>query len=428
MVYKPNDDEMRRSLRAIGSPPVRAWIEIGMLDASPVLFKIVTILCYFAAGWFLFQILGMVTFVSATNVRIITLLFLILPINSARVSMIILLYSLSLMFFYLAWYLLVTKKSLVWRLLSIPIFLISFDTVALIVGFIIPCCHLGYLLYQDPKVKKIHAALITATLLLLAPLYYVLADRFTPVLGPARDYFTPKIVGIAFAFLLLVTCATITSLHFYRHRTDLAGVMPISLLLIGVDVAAIGAAPYLVGGHFQTISEWMLDFVPASSDWHSRHQLLLGLGFAIMITGLLACMHDKFRRYLLFVVISVCILLNMNFMNIYYLDSLKQNEIIAEFRSSDLLSNSKVVMINDQAGQFNARGRSLRSYEWNGMLDEAFGSSNKMTFMYYSYVRCGDELVPDTLLTITARNHRIAATLKREVGIEISVEPISPCG
>jgi len=65
--------------------------------------------------------------------------------------------------------------------------------------------------------------------------------------------------------------------------------MPITLLLIGVDVVAIGAAPYLVGGHFQTISEWIMDFTPAASDWHSRHQLLLGLGFAITITGLLAC-------------------------------------------------------------------------------------------------------------------------------------------
>jgi len=118
----------------------------------------------------------------------------------------------------------------------------------------------------------------------------------------------------------------------------------------------------------------------------------------------------------------------MNFMNIYYLDSLKQDEIIAQFRGSDLLSNSKVVMINDQAGIFNARGRSIRSYEWNGMLDEAFGSSNKTTAIYYSYVRCGDESIPDTLLTITSRNLRIAATLKREVWIEISVESISPCG
>jgi len=146
VIYKPNHDEIRALLRAAGSSPARYWIEIGMLDANPVLFRIVTILSYFAAGWFLFQILSKVMFISAPYVGVATLLFLILPINSARVSMIILGYSLSLMFFYLAWYLLVTKKSITWRPLSITIFLISFDAVALIVFLLSPvaisatCC------------------------------------------------------------------------------------------------------------------------------------------------------------------------------------------------------------------------------------------------------------------------------------------------
>ena len=425
--YKLDEVALKAGSKGHGNWPLVGFIQWDLLGIRPQLFRVLTLVSYFAAGWLLFHILRTLRFLDIKQIKTITILFLILPINSARVSMTILHYSLSLLFFYLAWYLLVAKKSLTWRLLSIPLFLVSFDTVALIVFFVVPCCHFGYLMYLDQKVKKQYAALITTTLLLLAPLYYILDGRFNPTLDENAVYYTPKMVGVAFAFLLLITCAIITSLHFYRHRIDLAGVMPISLLLIGVNVVAIGATPYLVGGHFQTISEWMLDFVPASSDWNSRHQLLLGLGFAIMITGLLACTHDKFRRYLLFIAISICVLLNMNFMNIYYLDSLKQNEIIAQLRSSDLLANSKVVMINDQAGLFNARGRSIRGWEWNGMLDEAFGSSNKTTAMYYSYVRCGDELIPDTLLTITSRNLRIAATLKREVGIEISVEPIRPC-
>jgi len=427
-VYKLKDSEYRALLREAGSSPVRAWIEIGMLDANPVLFRIVTILSYFAVGWFLFHILSNVRFIGAHYVRIVTLLFLILPINSARVSMINFAYSYSLLSFYFAWYLLVTNKSVVGRLASIPLFLISFEALSPLIFFIIPCCHLGYLMYLNPNVKKIHVALIPLALLSIAPLYYIVDRRFNPPLGGYADYYSPALVGIAFASLFLIACAIATSIHFYRHRSDLVDVMPISLLIVGVDVVAIGASPYMVGGHFQTLSEWMLDFVPGSSDWHSRHQLLLGLGFAILITGLLACTQDKFRRYLLFLVISICVLLNMNFMNSYYLDYLKQNEIIAQFRSSALLSNSKVLMIDDKADLFNARGRSYRIYEWNGMLDEAFGSSNITTAMHFSYVRRGDELVPDTLVTISSRNLRIAATLKREVGIEISVQLISPHG
>jgi len=159
-VYKLKDSEYRALLREAGSSPVRAWIEIGMLDANPVLFRIVTILSYFAVGWFLFHILSNVRFIGAHYVRIVTLLFLILPINSARVSMINFAYSYSLLSFYFAWYLLVTNKSVVGRLASIPLFLISFEALSPLIFFIIPCCHLGYLMYLNPNVKKIHVALI----------------------------------------------------------------------------------------------------------------------------------------------------------------------------------------------------------------------------------------------------------------------------
>jgi len=101
------------------------------------------------------------------------------------------------------------KKTITWRLLSIPLFLISFDTVALIVFFVVPCCHLGYLMYLDQKIKKIYVALISATLLLLAPLYYIVDHQINPPQGGYATMYTPQKLGILRALLLLLICAAV---------------------------------------------------------------------------------------------------------------------------------------------------------------------------------------------------------------------------
>ena len=428
LVYKPNDNEIANLLRTVGNTPVRAWIENGVLDANPVLFRTVTILSYFAAGWFVFQILSKATFISAANVRIATLLFLILPINSARVSMIILHYSLSLMFFYLAWYLLATKKSLAWRLLSIPIFLISFDTVALIIFFIVPCCHLGYMMYLDLKVKKIYAASIPFALLLLAPLYYIIDRQINPPLGGYATMYTPQKLGILRALVLLLICAAVGVWLLWKYRTNLGSARRQLLIVLGITVTFVGATPYMVGGHSVDISEWMLNFVPRASDWNSRHQLLLGLGLSLLICGVIGDLDSRFKRQSLKALFGFCVVWNLTYMQGYYLDSLKQNEVIAAIRQSNDFNDSKIIMVKDLADRFNGRGRGIRSYEFDGMFDVAKGTSDVKTITGYSYVKCDDEFVPDTLMTITAKNGRLEATITGKVGIEISVESIRPCG
>ena len=194
--YHLAETAFKAAFKFHGNWPTAAFIQWDLLGNRPELFRVVTLLSYFAGGWLLFHILRTLRFLDITQVRTITILFLIIPINSARVSMTILHYSLSLLFFYLAWYLLVTKKSITWRLLSIPLFLISFDTVALIVFFVVPCCHLGYLMYLDQKIKKVYAALVSATLLLLAPLYYIVDREINSPQGGYATMYTPQKLGI----------------------------------------------------------------------------------------------------------------------------------------------------------------------------------------------------------------------------------------
>ena len=190
----------------------------------------------------------------------------------------------------------------------------------------------------------------------------------------------------------------------------------------------VGATPYIIGGHLVDISYWMLNFVPGASDWNSRHQLVLGLGLSLLICGVIGDLDSRFKRQSLRVLFGLCVVWNLTYMHGYYLDSIKQNEIISAIRQSNDFNDSKIIMVNDLADRFNARGRGIRSYEFDGMFDFAKSASDVKTITGYSYVKCNDEFIPDTLMTITARNGRLESTITGKVGIEISVESIRPCG
>ena len=102
-----------------GDWPIRVWVEWDVLRGRPELFRVLTLVTYFISGWCLFHILSTLRFLEKNQIRFMTLLFLIFPINSARVAMVDFAYAFSLMFFYVAWLVYVTKKSLFFRLLAL---------------------------------------------------------------------------------------------------------------------------------------------------------------------------------------------------------------------------------------------------------------------------------------------------------------------
>ena len=108
----------------------------------------------------------------------------------------------------------------------------------------------------------------------------------------------------------------------------------------------------------------------------------------------------------------------------YYLDSLKQEEIIAEAAKSDLLDESNFLLVNDQAIRFNARGRSVRTFEWDRIL-RGNSKLNKTTEIS-RFIDC-TSFRPDALVTITADYGRLRALLTRHVGVRLEVLPVTIC-
>ncbi len=425
--YSKSASGTKDALRQVGFWPINGIFQVDVLGRRPELFAIVTIACFFITGWCLFHILSTVKILSTDQVRLITILFLVLPINSARVSMSVFIYSYSLLLFYLAWYLLVAKRShFVW-LLSIPLFLMSFNTVALIAFFIVPCAHLLYMKLSVPEVNKRFAYVLSALFASLAPLYWIIDRRYNPPQGVYLTMYTPQKLGMLRALLLLFVCAGLIFWYLKSRKGNFSENKRYAIIIAGITITAIGASPYIVGGHLVDISDWLIAFVPRSSDWDSRHQLLLGLGISVTIAGVVGSIDSTFKRQCLAVLFGLCVMWNVTYMHSYYLDALKQDQVIAAIQIKDELKNSRVIMINDLTDRYNARGRFYRSYEWEGMLAKAFGANSISAISGKSYIDCSDALIPDTLLTIVALNGRLESTVTRDIGIELIVESIQPC-
>ena len=426
--YGKTDGALEQSMRIRGDWPTRAFLEITILGTRPELFKLLTLVAYFASGWFLFQILNTLVFLKNNQVRLITILFLILPINSARVAMVDFAYACSLLLFFWAWFILVRKSGWIKDLLAVLLFLLSFGaTASLLVFLLVPCAHVLYLRLSDSSSVKSRAWLSSLTIFLMSPAFWFLDRRFNSPQGPYLAMYSLQKSGVARALILLFIACIILLWLVKVGRHDLTDKHRNLLISLGIILVIIGAAPYIVAGHLVDVSEWMFNFVPRASDWSSRHQLLLGLGLAVIIVGILGDLESKFKRNLVIAIIGICVLLNATFMHSYFLDSLKQDQFIGAIKQNTELSASKVIMIDDQAERFNARGRFVRYYEWDSMFASAYGNDSKHTISGLSYVDCASDLIPDTLLTITAINGRLKATLLRDIGINVAITPISPC-
>ena len=426
--YTKTATETKDALRQVGHWPIHSIFQVDLLTRQPSLFRVIAVLCFFFAGWYLFQILGTIKTLSSDQARLITILFLILPINSARVSMSVFVYSYSLLLFYFAWYLLVTKQSRFIWLLSIPLFLMSFSTVALLAFFVVPCVHLLYLKLSEHPDKRRIAYVTSALFASLAPLYWLVDRRYNPPLGAYLTMYTPQKLGVFRALILLFICAVMIYWLVRSRNHPNFEFKRFAIIVSGITIIVVGASPYIVGGHLVDISDWMIAFVPRSSDWDSRHQLLLGLGIAVTIAGIVGPINSTFKRQCIVALFALCVVWNVTYMHSYFLDSLKQDQIVEAFERSSDLNESKIIMIDDTTDRYNARGRFVRSYEWEGMLTKAIGENSRSVISGKTYIDCSDPLIPDTLVTITARNGRIESTLTRDLGIEIFVASIHPCG
>ena len=171
----------------------------------------------------------------------------------------------------------------------------------------------------------------------------------------------------------------------------------------------------------------MLNFVPRASDWESRHQLLLGIGFALFVSTLLMSIDKKRRARVFAGFITLCIVLNFSMMQSYFLDALKQKEVVTFLSKIEDISDWKSVVVTDEASVYNARNRNIRSYEWEQMIVKAGG--NQKVAVMTSTLPCATDQQQESavLLLIEPSRGRLVSMVKGAVGLNIRVTTVSVC-
>jgi len=412
-----------------GSAPWRDFVEQTVFQSSPVLFRLFSFLAFFISGYFFFHILRRVRFLSQNLIIIATFVFLVLPVNSARIALINNSYTFSYLLFFCGWYLLAISERKSIRLLSLSAFFISYTSLPVITFTLLPILYL--IVLAEPKsVKESLKAALRALPLIGLPLAYLIARQifWAPEGGYAKSY-TPQFLGIARALIFITVCSLplIYGVFIAKWRADQARQILVS---VGVFSVSIAAFPYMLGGHLVDISDWLIAFIPNFSDWSSRHQLLLPLGISLIIAGSMQMEKPEKLRWntypVLTTLLAVFVLLNVTFAQEYFLDGRKQTAVIEAMASNSDLQSVQSVLIDDQAVRFNARGRLIRTYEWEGMLQKALGN-DRIKVSYLQYVDC-KEFQPNAILHINAPNGRLESTLRANVAIDLWVEKIDPCG
>ena len=415
----------------LGFFPTNRFVEVFLLDRNPAAFHIVIFSSFFTSGILLFQILKCIPAISRNSNVMICSLFLILPINSARVSMATIRLSYSLTIFMFAWLILVQDKYKRVRYLSLPLFFISFLTQGLVPFFVLPCLHLFYINRFVNQRTKRASSLIFFAVLLSGAAYFFLMRLLDPPPNGRLDYYTPTMSGVVRAFLFLLIGALVLWRSFrsysFKTQSEFDGVQ---LIGIGIFSLSLGSFAYLSSGRLMDFSEWILNFVPSASDWDSRHQLLLGLGFSLIASGFVKLLPENSGRAVFKTLVLFCLIFNVIYMRDYLLDWKKQIQIVADLRVSTFPPTSKIVMVfeTEAAQRFNARGRLIRSFEWEALIEKGTSMKN-IEVIYSGRIDCsGDNnQIPDLLMTVDAVNSNMKAIVLQDPGITIRLEEVNPC-
>jgi hypothetical protein len=205
----------------------------------------------------------------------------------------------------------------------------------------------------------------------------------------------------------------------WKSETKQLGWRTQDKLALSAVMLSVGSFAYMASGRLLDVSEWMLSFVPSSSGWESRHQLLLGLGFALAIAVVIDSIKIDIQKSVFVILITACVVLNVSTTSGYYLDSLKQKEFIAAASDIDGLVKDGSVVVIDHTGWLNARGRDIRSYEWKAMLHKATDGIDIEVVDVPEICSEPDKIVNQTVLVIDAPSGRLRALLNRKVNLSI---------
>jgi len=405
--------------KAQGLPPWSKILDWFFLEVGIWTMPVATFVAFFVAGLWCFGILQSITFIRGNQLKTSLLIYLVVPVNHARISRICFDYTSSYFLFFLGWFVLVRYKSMKSFLVACLILFLSLKTHSFLFFVLLPFLHFAWLnkseLSDFKKLNRRHLQIVGIAA--LPVLYVILRSIFWPLNASWQDYQKPTSAGLMTSFwpvLVGLLGLSIIGFRYIKKKNTHFGLV---LLVVGFSITALALFPYFlaelyVGYAGRPAYITVFEF---RADWRSRHQLLMPLGLALSVVGLNELFMGK-RNKNIFAgfIIVVSVALNMFWGSQYFLQSHKQEQLVKLFESTK--GNLDIASVGDQTLRFNGRENAFRGYEWDGF----------MTLAGVPTERPGCEALPGgSVVVLKSDKPYLKALLSRDLGLYFDVTPCS---
>ena len=417
-VFQRDSFYLRRVFVDTGRPPWEGVIEGLLLQIGRWSVRFVAFYFFFVTSLFLFEILRTTYFLSKLQIKFFILLFLLAPVNHARISLVVFQYISSYFLFYLGWFVLVRFKSSKSFVLACVILFLSFKTHSFLFFVLLPFLHFGWLnRARLLDLKKLSLAHFQVLVIAVLPVLYVISRSvFWPPSESWQDYQQPTRAGVLTGLWPVLIGLVGLSIIGVRRLKNLKTPLGLVLLVVGFSITALALFPYFAGELYVGYAgrPAYITVFEFRADWRSRHQLLMPLGLALSVVGLNELLKWRGKNIVVSIVLVISVALNMFWGSQYYLQSHKQEQLVELFKTTK--SEVEIASVEDQTKRFNGRESTFRSYEWTGF----------MTLAGISTDRPGCEVLPSgSVLTLKSDTSYLQALATRDLGLYFEVKPCS---
>lgn len=385
-------------------------LHFSLLEVGVFSYRALTVVLLFISGVFVYKVLQKLDFFSKEDIFFITIFFLLAPLYSAKIALIDFPYTFFSTFFFFAFYLLsnnIGNLRRPKRIIILSLLFISFVVNSLLVFYVLILMYMFYKLYNQELIlyknitnfirTKLDFILLPVVFYIVKSIYFAPSNLYTGYNSislanlikmpftfaytlyssfskPIELSFSSEAISFWFflivAFLAIVHFTKKVSLVDYKVSYDQR------LFVLGLMIFFFGAFAYLAVGK-----------IPSTSDWNSRHQLLLPLGFSfILYFGLknifrIFHFNNISKSFVLFVLIFAFIGFHIKDGIDYSIDWKYQQSIIENLKKSKIINENSTFIVTTNLGERLAKNRRFRAYELNGMSKMALGCEDKLFVM-----------------------------------------------
>jgi hypothetical protein len=363
-----------------------------------VMCRLLVFSCFLLSGFCLFYVIKSIRQIPPLFRLLICVFFLIFPIHYGRMLICVSHYALCFFTFFLA--LAVTalylkKRSFILRFLALSLFFFSFFTNSLLVFYLVAIL---LIFYHDPE-KSLGRFIAKYFDFFALPILFFLARNFWfPPHGLFDGYnqFSLKSIGysliylplsfktsffdviamsltqISIVYLLLFGAAIYYILNPHHDQFEWKG-RSRPFIFLGFFLFLLGVSPYILVGK-----------PPLLIGWESRHQLLLGLGGAMLLTSCLFGIRHFFKlssHHFIFIsslMIGSFVVFNIHTQLDYHRDWAKQDALTYQLQNTPEIGQARTVVFDDRTIDLNAFSRRYSFYEYTHLMVAAYGGHHRL--------------------------------------------------